>query len=220
MRSPPSPLTCDDVPKFPDPPASHILARIAPDFVTIGPSSLLWRIHFRGGPHPTDWDAFRHFGPIATSRFDHHLHPLRQQERGIVYAAENWETCVAEVFQQTRTIDRHFREPWLAGFHLAADVRLLDLTGAWPTRAGASMAINSGPRPRAQRWSAACYDAYPAIYGLRYASSMLRNEPAFALYERAASALPTTPTVHLPLTHPRLLELLANVATDIGYDLL
>jgi len=32
------------------------------------------------------------------------------------------------------------------------------------------MAIGTGPRPRAQRWSRAIYDAYPDLDGLYYLS--------------------------------------------------
>jgi hypothetical protein len=126
---------------------------------------------------------------------------------------------LAEVFQDARLIDRRRDDPWLAGFQLVRAVTLLDLTGSWPTRAGASMNINSGPRPRAQRWSQRIHAAYPAIEGIHYGSSMNANAPSVALYERAAPALPSAPTFHRPLLDPALLVALRNGASRFGYRL-
>jgi hypothetical protein len=127
---------------------------------------------------------------------------------------------LAEVFQQTRVIDRFTDSPALAAFRLARDLRLLDLTGAWPTLAGASMAISSGSRSKARAWSRAIYVAYPQIEGLRYASSMNANQPAFALYERARSALPAVAALDLPLAAPALMAPLAAAAVRFGYALI
>jgi hypothetical protein len=141
------------------------------------------------------------------------------QDRRILYVAAQIRTCLAEVFQRRRHIDTSFGHPWLVGFALAAPLRLLDLTGAWPTRAGASMAINSGPRPRARRWSRAIYVAYPAAQGLYYASSMDGNAPAVALFERAAPALPAHPFFHRALADQLLQPALAGAAEELGYTL-
>lgn len=162
---------------------------------------------------------FRSYGPVTTSRFDHHLPPPRVQNREILYAAKHIDTTLAEAFQDTRVIDRRAHEPWLVGFRLDRSVSLLDLTGAWPTRAGASMAINSGRRDRARRWSRAIYDAYPLVEGLWYASSMHANRPAVALNERALAVLPGHPEFHRPLVDPALMIMLRNAAHKLGYGL-
>lgn len=163
---------------------------------------------------------FRHFGPTS-ARFDHHLPgpdgEARQQDRGILYLALDGPTCIAEAFQKARTIDRKSGDPWLAGFRIRRDVALLDLTGTWPTRAGASMKIGSGPRPTAQRWSRAIYEAYPEIEGIYYGSSMRANEPCVALYERATDALPDRPLFNRSLDDPTWLEVLRNTAAELGY---
>ena len=207
------------MPKFPEPPSASHLARLPPRLHRLPAGTELWRIYFRGGPHPAAWDTFRAFGPVATARFDHHEPPPRLQDRAILYAAAQGLTCVAEVFQETRLIDRTHRDPWLVGFTLVTDVTLLELTGVWPTAAGASMAINSGPRPRARRWSRAIYGAYPQIAGLWYASPMHANQPAIALYERARDALGRPPFFHRPLADPALLTPLRNAAAALGYGL-
>lgn len=203
--------------QFPEPPPSlHALPAAWRD-ITAG--TRLWRIYARGGRHPGTWNQLRHFGPVTGARFDHHLPPPREQERGILYGALDGMTCVAEAFQATRLIDRRTQEPWLVAFELTAPLRLLDLTSPWPTRAGASMALASGRRDRARRWSQAIYAAYPAAHGLWYPSSMAANAPCVALYERAHAALPSRPLLHLPLADPRLDVPLQHAAQRFNYRL-
>ena len=210
--------------KFPEPPPSSELSEIPAAEKTLGRGTLLWRVYRRGGSHPTLWQAFRHFGPL-NGRFDHHLSDgagkPQVQERGVFYAALDLATCLAEVFQDTRAIHRNAGDqPWAVGFELAASLSLLDLTGTWPTRAGASMVLSSGPRPRARRWSRAIYDTYPHVRGLYYASSMYANRPMVSLWERAQDALPGQPVVHRALNDPALLVGLDRTAAEIGYELI
>lgn len=196
---------------------------MSPETTVLPAVAELWRVYFRGGRYPATWDTFRSFGPSASGRFDHQDEPPGEQERKVLYAATGADpvaTCLAEVFQERRSVNLRREEPWLACFSLAADVPLLDLTGRWPTRAGASMAINSGPRPRTRRWSRAIYAAYPEIQGLLYASSMNAGRPAVALYERAGDALPARPVFNEPLSHPVLLPALRRVAAGLGYSLI
>lgn len=175
------------------------------------------------GRHPVLWNTFRTFGPLKTSRFDHHLPDEgggpRLQDRGIYYAAMEIATCLAELFQDTRTIDRESEEVTLVGFELLRAVELLDLIGTWPTQARASMVLSSGPRSRSRLWSCAIYEAYPDVQGLYYPSSMHANRPAIALYERAVSALAPVPLVHRPLSDPALLADLDRSAQRLGYRL-
>ncbi len=204
--------------KFPEPPPVAALAAIPPDIRALPEGTRLWRIYFQGGEHPVAWNTLRHFGP-TNSRFDHLLPPSATQDRGILYAGEDGAVPFAEVFQEDRVIDRRRSSPWLVAFDLAAPVALLDLGGDWPTRAGASAAINSGPRPRARRWSQRIYDAYPAIAGLWYPSSMGGNRPAVALYERAAPALPDRPVFHRALSDPALTAIVLRMAGRFGYGI-
>lgn len=204
--------------KFSEPPSASRLRGIRPEVTILSAGTAVWRLYFRGGRHPTFWDVLRSYGPSG-SRFDHHLPPAKDQGRAILYGALHGPTCLAEVFQDTRLIDRTARDPWLVAFELDRDVPLLDLTGAWPTRAGASMALSSGPRPRAQRWSRVFYEAYPEIEGLYYPSSMYAHHPAVAFYERSTDAMPEAPLFHRLLTEPALLSVLKHVAFDVGYSL-
>jgi hypothetical protein len=176
---------------FPDPPSRAQLRKIGSDITILHAGTKLWRIYFRGGPHPTTWNQFRKYGP-TNSRFD----------------------------QDTRTIDRGRDAPWLVKFEIVREVSLLNLTDLWPTRAGASMTINSGSRIMARKWSRAIYSAYENVEGLLYCSAMHGNRPAVALYDRAASAMPMTPTFNRALLDPSITTILSNAAVSLNYMLL
>jgi hypothetical protein len=204
--------------KLPPPPdPSGLAARAGPDLVAITRVTVLWRLYETTGPHPRQWNEFRHFGPVATGRFDHHVLPPADQPRAVLYAGLSVQTCIAEVFQDTRVIDRARRGLWLAGFRLTRELGLLDLSGAWPTRAGASQAISSGRRDRARAWARTIHSAYPGVEGLWYRSSMDGGRPAVALNERAEAALAPHPEVHVPLAHPGLALPLARIGRTLGY---
>lgn len=192
-----------------------------PEVHRLGGPARLWRVYFAAGDHPTTWDQFRTWGP-TTSRFDHHLPPARLQDRAILYAAagpDGVTTALAEVFQESRTVPRQHKAPALVGFTLARPLKLLDLTGAWPTRAGASMALSTGRHDRARAWSQAIYEAFPKLDGLWYPSSMHANQPCVALYERAADAVVGRPDFHRQLSDPVLHTVLKNACRRIGYVL-
>ncbi len=204
--------------KLPPPPSPAALAaRTPPEVVAVTRVTRLWRIYRAAGGHAGRWDQFRHYGPVATARFDHHDEPPEEQPSAVLYAAVAVQTCVAEVFQDTRVIDRRRGGPWLAGFRLAREVALLDLSGTWPTRAGASQAISSGPRDASRAWARVIHQSYPGLDGLWYRSTMDGGRPAVALNERAEEALLAQPDVHLPLSHPGVLLPLARMARTLGY---
>jgi hypothetical protein len=202
------------VAKFPWPPPVDDLRRIRPEHHTLRSGSLLARVYARGGRYPSRWNDFRYAGPIASARFDHHI---PGEERGVLYGAPAMLTCVAEVFQGTRVIDRVADYRCLTAFRTTRAVRLLDLTGDWPTRAAASQAIASGPRNRAQAWARTIYDAYPVLDGMWYPSSMHGGHPAVVLFERTVDALPSDPELDVPLTHPGLVPDLTRAANALGY---
>lgn len=159
------------------------------------------------------------------ARFDHHEvdahgEPVAQ-ERGIIYAAADFPTCVAEVFQQGRVVDPKLARPNLVSFKLTRPVKLLDLTDTFPLRVGASQQVIQGPREHSRMWSREFYDAYPELEGLYYLSA-LTNRPSIALYERILvdSPLPSIPEFNRTLDDPLVLDPLHEVCVDIGYSLL
>ena len=191
------------------------------------------RVH-RIDPHGTRWDTFRTYGPTPRARFDHQPPPPGStSDRGILYLAGDAPTALVEAFAATRLIDRHDRRPWLTRFPIVRPLRLLDVGGTWPTRAGASQALATGDHPdRTQAWARAIH-AQLDVDGIRYPSS-LRGHPGerrppeiplrlwganIALFERAADALPARPTLHMALDHPGLSTILGRVALRYDYDL-
>lgn len=138
----------------------------------------------------------------------------------MLYAATELRTCVAEVFQTARVVDRRTGAPHVAIWRPARTLRLLDLAGTWPTRAGASQAISSGSRARARAWARAIRAALPDIDGLWYRSSMDSGRPALCLWAPAVDAMPQRPLSNLPLDAPALALPLARMARRLGYRLL
>jgi hypothetical protein len=210
------------VAKFPEPPGQAFLRSVAPKVKTLTARTRLARIYATAGPHPVAWNQFRFFGPLD-ARWDHHEPSAggqgALQDRGILYAATELDTCLAEFFQNTRRIDRLRRAPWVAIFELAAPVELLDLTGVFPTRIGASMAIHTGSRARARRWAREFTAAYPSLAGIYYPSSMNANRPAVALHERAVDSFPGHPLLNRPLADDAISHVLKFSAKRLGYRL-
>lgn len=185
------------------------------------------RIWFAGSRHVSGFAHFRDFGP-TNSRFDHHLPDAAGRPtigaRAILYAIDAaaaphaFMSALAEVFQDTRTIDLVAGEPHLAIFQTIRDLPLLDLTGHWTTRAGASASLSSGPREITKEWSRDFYDAHASLDGLRYRSAMSGGSSlSLALYERGRSAMPTSPIVNRPLRHAALRADLVRAAGTLGY---
>ena len=214
--------------KFPEPPSTDKLRALGPDVHRLPGASPLGRVFFRAGPHPVAWDEFRFWGP-GQSRFDPHLpDPAGQPTigpRGVLYAAGArapgaLAVCLAEVFQETRIIDTMDRSPWFVVFETAREMSLLDMRGLWPTRAGASAAISSGPKARARRWARLIHEVWPDLDGIIYPSSMGGQADAVALFERAASAVRSSPLFHRPLTDPSLSNPLLAAAGAINCELM
>jgi len=180
-------------------------------------------------PHETYWNTFRHWGPAARSRFDHMPPPPADHPGlGVMYVAGDGPTALLEAFQATRTVNRTRDNPWLATFATTRSLRLLDIGGSWPTRAGASQALSAGDAPTVtQAWARAIYADYPNIDGVIYPSAM-RGRPrrrhalegmSIALFERSETALPAHPRLNMPLGHPGLADPIAIVAVEFGYDI-
>lgn len=212
------------MPKLPNAPDLDQLRGLTPSLTTLPAGTTVHRIYRRGGTHPTLWDEFRYFGPTS-SRFDHRVRDAEgkahEQDRGIIYAATDIVTALAESFQLKRAVNRAANQPWLVSAQSSCDLSLLDLTDTFPVRAGGSMKLVSGATAYSQNWSRAFYECYPAIHGLYYPSS-LTNRPVMGLYEHASSLDPFEfpPRFHRALNDALLLEPLRNACREIGYDLI
>ena len=108
--------------------------------------------------------------------------------------------------------------PW-SDLRLSPPLKLLDLTGAFTTRIGASMSLLTGARRIGRNWARGLYAAYPEAQGIVYPSSMHANAPAIILNERAVSALPSSPAFHKALNDAGMITVLKNAARSLGYTL-
>jgi hypothetical protein len=209
------------LPKFPKPPGVAALRDIPPQTLILAVGTILARIYFSAGPHPLRWNEFRSFGPTS-ARWDHHL-PERvdtaQRSRSVFYCAPDVDTCAAEVFQNTRWINRTRNSPTLVLLALRRPVTLLDLRGPFATVLGASTAIHSGSRPRARAWARELYEAFPDVEGLYYGSSMNGHAPAIVLNDRAQQAMPAHPEFRRSLNDDIVVPLLQRIAQNLSYGL-
>lgn len=216
----------DHLPRCPGAPA---LSAIPPAVHVLPSGSDIVRIRFSGSRYASGFARFRDFGP-TNSQFEHHLPDGAGRPTtgawAILYAIDAaadphaFMSALAEVFQDTRTIDLTVGEPRLTVFRTVRDLPLLDLTGHWTTRAGASAGLSSGTRVITREWSRDFYAAYPDLDGLRYRSAMSGGSSlSLALYERGESAMPAAPLVDRPLKHAALRSGLVRVARTLGYDI-
>lgn len=216
--------------RLPQPPAPAVLQamlRRTEDVVALPTGTRLVRVFATGGNHPQQWNSFRYAGPLPHARFDPHPPdphgggPSMTREHGVLYFSLSVRTCIAEVFQATSTVDRRTRSPQLVILRPRRTVRLLDLSGLWPTRAGASQAISNGPKERTQSWARSIRAAHPELDGLWYRSSMDSGSPSVCLWDPPAqTVLPEEPDVLLPLDHAGLDLPLGRVCDDLSYTML
>ena len=198
--------------------------------------ALLARIYRSGGAHPTEWHAFRTYGPLD-GRFDPHPEPVGEHDGvGVMYAVLErpggagepggsldgpFAAALLEVFQEQRMIRRSAGAPVLAAFEAARPLRLLDLADSdWIAVAGGNAAIASGERARSRAWARAIAERYPELDGVVSASSLVPSARVVALWAPAASALPEHPLALIPLDRPELTALIDRVATRYAYTLL
>jgi RES domain len=91
-----------------------------------------------------------------------------------------------------------------------------DSAGAWPTRVGGTFALSTRRHSITQRWARHITEAFPDLDGLRY-NSRFAGEPYVALFMPAADAMPSSPVLSLPLTHPGTAFRIARAAQRLGY---
>lgn len=214
--------------RLPLPPSASVLRarlRVHEDVVALPTSTRLVRVFVAAGAHQQRWNTFRHTGPLPHARFDPQPppangKPVTTPDHGVLYFGLSVRTSIAEVFQASSIVDRSTRRPHLAVFAPTRPLRLLDLCGLWPTRAGASQEISSGPKDITQAWARTIRDAFPQLDGLWYRSSMDSGDPAVCLWDPpAGDSLPLTPEVLVPLDYPGLDLPLARICDSLNYVL-
>ena len=204
-------------PKTPRTPPAQ-LVRVEDDVV--GCPETLWRVHRGEGPHVLPWNGFRTFGPLPTMRWDPHPGDEPAPSTvGVLYCAGDIATCLAEVFQLTRSVDSHSGAPVLSAWQPLRPLRLLDLTETWPVRNGASATLLTAPRSVCRRWARAIRCIWPDLDGLRVRST-LTGRDAVVLWQPAVDSMPELPLFSRPLAAPLVWSMARISAREIGYQML
>lgn len=180
---------------------------------------VLWRIHRTRGPHVIAWNELRRYGPLATARYDPQPAPVGIHGEGVTYAAVDFPTALAEVFQATRVVDTVSWAPQATAWVPMRPLRLLNLTDTWALRNGAAAALNAAPRSTCRTWASAIRRSWPDLDGLVAVSTMI-GHPTIVLWNPASDSFPLNPAFSRPLSHPVLWELARRTAVqDLGFTI-
>jgi RES domain len=200
--------------------------RTPPEQLVKGPHDIadytgaLWRVHRTEGQYVVAWNKLRTYGPLPSMRWDPHpgTQPISGSE-GVLYAAADVATSLAEVYQITRVIDTRAGAPTLTAWQPKRRLQLLDLSGTWLLRNKASAALLAAPRSACRRWARAIHTTWPELDGL-YVPSTLTGRPNIVLWNAAADSIPAMPSFSRPLTHPLMWSITQAAAAEIGYRIL
>lgn len=183
-------------------------------------TGILWRVHRTTGEHVRPWNALRTYSPLRSMRWDPHPSPQpAEHSDGVLYAASDVASTLAEVYQSTRVIDTRAGAPRLTAWEPTRPLQLLDLSGTWLLRNAASAALLAAPRSTCRRWARAIYASWPELDGLQVPSTMT-GRINVVLWTAAADAMPTAPSFSRPLTQPLVWSLAHAAAAEIGYQIL
>jgi hypothetical protein len=204
-------------PKVPRTPP-YPLVKDPEDVVAVAP--MLWRVHRTAGAHVMEWNALRRVGPLPTMRFDPHPPPLGAHLEGVLYAACDLPTALAEALQATRLIDVVSDRPRLTAWTPTRPLSLLNLAGTWALRNGAAQSLAAAPRSTCRAWARAVRAAWPDLDGLQAPSTMTGVLTA-VLWDPAADSFPGAPAFSRQLADPMLRAIAERVAVDaLGYAVL
>jgi cob(I)alamin adenosyltransferase len=135
---------------------------------------------------------------------------------GVLYAAGDVATSLAEVYQGSRVIDTQAGAPRLTAWRPTRPLRLLDLSGTWLLRNRASAALFAAPRAVCRRWTRRIYTTWQDLDGLQVPSTMT-GRLNVTLWNTARDSMPETPLFSRPLAQPLVWSLTFAAADEIGY---
>ena len=186
----------------------------AGDLITF--SDVLWRIHRTVGPHRQTWNEMRTYGPLASKRWDARPPPVGEHSANAVsYTANEVATTFAEAFQARRSITLSGAQA-LAGWAPTRPLQLLDLTGTWLLRNGASASLAGTRKDACRGWARAIRQTRPDIDGL-YVPSTMTGRPMVVLYSPSSNSFPPAPRLARQLNHPGLSGVVVEVADELGW---
>lgn len=180
----------------------------------------LWRIHKTDGAHPAEWNQFRTYGPLVTARWDPHPTPLDDHKpTGVIYAAKDLRTAVAEVFQDFRRVDPERNRPVASLWTPVRPLTLLDLTGNWPIKMKASAALAfASDKAVSQNWARQIYqNSNGKIDGL-WTNSTMTSGGMVTLFDNSSNSLPKYPQFSSPLNDDALWAAIDILLPQIGYE--
>lgn len=177
----------------------------------------LFRIHSTAGAHPMQWNDLREFGPMASMRWDPQPSPAGVHPGvGVAYVGTDVTTAFAEVFQSRRAINltpHRALSAWIPERHL----RLLDLTGLWPIKHGASASLHAAPKSTCRNWARSIHEQLGEQIDGLYAPSTMTLTPMVVLYSGSATAFPVAPSFSRPLSHGAVRMLAIRAASALGW---
>ncbi|MGI8947688.1 MAG: RES family NAD+ phosphorylase [Ornithinimicrobium sp.] len=175
----------------------------------------LWRVHRTVGPYRQRWDQMRTWGPVD-SRWDPHPEPPGDDpDSAVMYAAPEVTPTLGEVFVHRRAITLSAAHA-LVGWTPTRALELLDLTGTWAVRNGASASLHAAPRSTCRRWAQAIRETWPELDGLR-APSTITLRPMVVLFAPALDSFPDGPALARALDHPDLSGVFVDAADSLGW---
>lgn len=183
----------------------------------------LFRIYRTAGNYPVEWNTFREYGPVPTSRWDPHplpsgIHP----SHAIMYCACSLPTALAEAFQDARHVDLVANSPRLTIWKPSRPLTLLNLTStsSWTLQNGAAHSLNSlQDIALSQEWARAIFaaDIDDELDGLLVESTMTGYD-SVVLFKPAEESLPVAPIADAPLAAQHARLLIKAAAKEIGYS--
>lgn len=191
------------------------------DIKTFSAKDPLFRIHTVQGQHPMKWNGLREFGPLRQMRWDPQPLPLDLHPGfGVAYCATDPTTAFAEVFQSLRII-RVTATRALSAWLPSRDLKLLDLTGLWATKNGASASLHSAPKATCRGWAKTIHaeGAKIQVDGI-YTPSTMTLEPLVVLFSSALSAFPAAPHFSELLTHQVVKVMATKSAHSLNWRIL
>jgi hypothetical protein len=204
--------------KLPLPPAPETLAWEEGDLFALTRHTVLWRLHRCAGENVVPWNELRFWGP-SHARFDPQELPPGPSDRGVSYSSIDIATCLAEVFQDRRTVNTSRGSPYLTAWRPTRIMHLLDLSGTWPIRNGASHLLNTGPYDLCRGWARAIYRRWPDLDGLWHLSAMT-GRPEVTMFTAARDTFPARPLFSRPLDDPGTRGWIVAAADEIGYEVI